>query len=220
MSVKGLLPKSLTRRSTFLVIVVSLLIIGVGTAVLMQRDLNTEPAQKKYISATSSLTIDFSDTMDHSSVESKADIRGMQVRSSSWSGNVWKIEPQKSLDIGDTIEVVIPADTLKANGQSLGVEQVYAFVVSLAPSVSAILPTPGSVDVPVDAELTIVFDRPMVPLSLKSTVLRCKCYDNTVRKRCLALDGDIDSDISSLETTTQSYQIYCSGTCRDQDSVR
>lgn len=152
-------------KYVLLITALVVLVASLSATLLMQSRTTLEPTQKKYISPTNTLTLDFSETMDRASVETKADIRGIQVRSTSWNGNAWTIVPQKTLEVGETIEIVVPANTLMANGQSLGIDQVFAFVVSPAPSLAAILPSPGSVGVPVDAEITIVFDRPMVPLT-------------------------------------------------------
>lgn len=143
----------------------SILILISGVALWLAYHTQNEPVYKKYISATNVLTVDFAEDMDHHSVETNAEIRGADIRNSSWEKNSWKIETQKVLDVGEAIEIVVPARTLMANGKKVGLEQVYTFIVSPAPAVSAMLPTPNSVDVPTDAEISIVFDRPMVPLT-------------------------------------------------------
>lgn len=118
----------------------------------------------QYVGERSSLKIRFPEAMDRQSVAENLrwpnDVKG----ESNWEGDEFVIHPAAPLELNGTYVFEAPAATMKGDGTPLARDLAYTFVVSGMPLVSATIPAPNTADVPVDAHITLVFDRPMIPL--------------------------------------------------------
>ncbi len=117
------------------------------------------------ISINGPVQLSFAEPMDHQSVLEQIILPDGMTGTPVWTDEGITIPLESSLTKDVTYTIVIPATTLKDNGSMLGRDLVYNFTVTGAPIVSARIPTPDSANTPTDAEIIIVFDRPIVPLA-------------------------------------------------------
>ena len=144
----------------------AVLIIVVGAFLLTsQKPQVMDFALHQKVSATSSLQFRFPVTMDHRSAEGSmvqpSDLSG----SWSWNGEVLLFKPETSLKSGATYSFQLNATALKSDGEPLGRELTYVFTVAGPPKVAARLPAPDARNINPASSITLVFDRPMIPLT-------------------------------------------------------
>lgn len=153
------------RRITVAIIVVALVLAGGIGAWLTLPSRTYDFSLNQKVSAASALRLSFPDEMDRSSVEQFLALpEGLMVEKE-WSDNTLVLRPISKLETGRTYAVLVDGRALKRDGTPLGNDLRYTFIVSGAPAVTAQIPPANGVDVPVDARITIVFDRPVVPLT-------------------------------------------------------
>jgi hypothetical protein len=87
-----------------------------------------------------------------------------------WHGDSTLLFTPDSLQGGLEYSLVIGAEACSSAGESLEEPFRLRFTVSAPPSVVQVIPAPGSTDVPLEAPVTVVFDRPMVPLVTTDTL--------------------------------------------------
>lgn len=146
-------------------IVVLLLIAGATLAFYAFRTADEEPSTHQQISSLAPLRISLPADLDHQSVETLAVLPQNFTYSSTWSGDNWSLQPKTPLTIGESIVITVPRTTLRSDGTPLGKDLTFTFKILGSPKVSAVLPIDQSAQVPLDAELSVIFDRPMVPLT-------------------------------------------------------
>jgi hypothetical protein len=103
--------------------------------------------------------------MDQTSVEEHLEIPSDLTGETRWEGNEFVFHPTVALEKGSKYVFRLSREAKTKNGELLGKDFDFTFNISGAPSVSARIPAPDLKDVPPDAEITIVFDRPIVPLT-------------------------------------------------------
>lgn len=117
------------------------------------------------VSAASDLRMEFPETMDKPSVEENvitpADVQG----SLRWDGNTLVFNPDATLEENATYTFQVGRAAKRTNGTPLGRDLTFRFQVSGEPTVTARVPNADAVDVPDDARISVVFDRPVVPLT-------------------------------------------------------
>jgi len=117
------------------------------------------------VSAQSDLRISFPEAMDTASVEKSLVIPSDLTGDIRWEGNDLVFHPTTTLERGSKYVFHLKRDAARAGGDALGQDFDFTFVISGAPSVSARFPAPNSKEVATDAGITLVFDRPLVPLA-------------------------------------------------------
>ncbi len=117
------------------------------------------------VSQSSVLRLAFPDTMNKSSVEEHLDVPENLKVTKEWEDNVLVLKPTEKLEMNTTYVIRLAADTLRADGSILGRELAYSFTVTGAPVVALHLPETDSVNVPPNSEISLIFDRPVVPLT-------------------------------------------------------
>lgn len=117
------------------------------------------------ISYNAPVKIMFTQPMDNGSVEKAFKIEPQIEGSFSWQGNSLLFTPKEQFKVGDTFTVSIDQSARSLIQKSLNGEYRENYQIVGAPAVSLFSPAADSVDVPVDAKLTMHFDRPMVPLT-------------------------------------------------------
>jgi alpha-2-macroglobulin len=122
-------------------------------------------AQRQKVSVTSPLHFSFPEYMDHGSVEEalaeSAAIQGEWT----WDDEVLVLKPAQPLKAGESYTFVLPRSVKTAEGQSLGRDLEFVFVVAGPPKLAAQIPGSGSVRIEPQSKITLVFDRAMIPLT-------------------------------------------------------
>lgn len=118
------------------------------------------------LTAGSDVTFRFPSEMDKSSVEEALIIPKELEGDLHWADDKTLVLTPKEETEEDTLHRVILQRTAKQkNGKPVGQDLTYRLEIAGAPVVSMRMPTPDSTDVPTDAQITIMFDRPLKPLA-------------------------------------------------------
>lgn len=117
------------------------------------------------ISYNAPIKIVFSQMMDQGSVERAFSIDPKIEGTFAWQNNSLLFTPKEQFKIGDTFAVSVDSSARSLLQKSLPGDYRENFQIVAAPGVSLFSPAPDSSNVPVDAKLTVHFDRPMIPLT-------------------------------------------------------
>lgn len=113
----------------------------------------------------SPLRIEFPMLMDHASAEKEFSITPHVEGSLAWEGETLVFSHEVPLESGGTYVVVINKEALTKEQTVIGRDITFRFIVSGPPSIAARFPSIDARDVLTKNDVTIVFDRPMVPLT-------------------------------------------------------
>lgn len=120
---------------------------------------------RQKVAAQSDLHFSFPERMDRASVEeSLTSMEGLKG-DWRWEDEVRVFDPVESLKASATYTFMLPAASKTAEGDRLGRDLAFVFTVAGPPKAAARIPVPGSTMIGKDSKITIVFDRPMIPLS-------------------------------------------------------
>lgn len=108
------------------------------------------------------IKVSFDQMMDHSSVEKAFKVEPALEGTFSWEGNTLNYLPGRKLELGEQFEVSVSREAKSLIQKSLDSDYVENFVVVESPEVNFFTPNSGSGDIPLDAKITLMFDRPMV----------------------------------------------------------
>ncbi|MBN1258762.1 Ig-like domain-containing protein [Candidatus Peregrinibacteria bacterium] len=121
------------------------------------------PIQK--VSENSRLYLAFPEKMDKTdtikNIEGPEGLKGNAY----FKDNVLIFEPEKKLESGKTYAFHLSSKTLTAAGKPVNREMEYKFTVAGPPKVSSRFPLPDAADIPGNSKITLIFDRPIIPLS-------------------------------------------------------
>jgi uncharacterized protein YfaS (alpha-2-macroglobulin family) len=162
------------KKFIFIPIIAVILIAAAGAIFFM---LNREPlpysipsdlagmGTHQKVSSTSVLFMAFPEKMDKKSVEENlitpSDIGG----TANWSGSILAIQPDQKLEEGKTYTFAVGKKARFANGRPIAKDMEFQFTVAGAPKLTAHYPIADSTNIAVNTQITLVFDRPMTPLS-------------------------------------------------------
>ncbi|MFH0770557.1 MAG: Ig-like domain-containing protein [Candidatus Peregrinibacteria bacterium] len=149
-------------------LLVAIIIVLGGAATLFFRsslELPTTFAQRQRVSATSVLHFSFPALMDHASVERELVIPSGLSGSILWENENLTFHPSDRLESGETYTFSLPGKALKADGSVLGRDLSFTFIVAGPPSVVVRLPHADGTDIDPASTITLVFDRPIIPLT-------------------------------------------------------
>ncbi|MBX3080889.1 MAG: Ig-like domain-containing protein [Anaerolineae bacterium] len=127
--------------------------------------LSSFPAQREIVGPDTTLQIIFNQPMNHASVEGNALLDPHVDGVFLWTDDsTLTFDPAGSLERGKEYTLIIGPDAQAADGTPLGDRYRLTFSVTPNLSVSQVIPAPDSQQVEARATVTVVFDRPVVPL--------------------------------------------------------
>lgn len=116
------------------------------------------------VSEDSALRMTFPDKMDEVSLKENME---MPVEGDvSWEGRTMVLKPKKALAQGETYTFVAARNSKYASGTPLNKDLTFRFTVAGAPVVSSHYPSTDAIGIATDSKINLVFDRPMIPLSV------------------------------------------------------
>jgi len=117
------------------------------------------------ISYNAPIKIVFSQPMDQKSVENAFKIDPKIDGSFEWQNNTLMFKPTQQFKVGDSFKVSVDTSAHGILQKALNSYYEENFEIVAAPQITLFSPATDSSDVPVDAKLTMHFDRPMIPLT-------------------------------------------------------
>ena len=149
------------------------------------------------------IEIDFGEEMDTESVEERLELPETLSGSLSWKDeSTLVIESNAPLVLGESFEVVVGPGAQSKIGIPFPTKKTFYFSVSGSPEIIERLPVPGSTDVPSNATLTMIFDRPVVPLTTVGQ--RVNMTEETDFP--ISIDPPVDGRWRFVSTTTLEFQ--------------
>ncbi|MBI5412284.1 Ig-like domain-containing protein [Candidatus Peregrinibacteria bacterium] len=154
-------------------VVVLALVIASGVAVYYKTVTPHRGAQAEIsdfsrhqkVTPDSRLYMAFADEMDHSSVEKNLETPSGVKGAIRWEGKALVFEPNRKLTKEERITFQVARTALLANQKPVGQDLEFKFDVSGPPVVSAHFPLSDATDVDSKTRISMVFDRPIIPLS-------------------------------------------------------
>lgn len=156
---------------TAFVILLILVLAGVATYPLIPAPVVQGYLLKggtREMSVNAPFRITFSQLMNNSSVEKNFKITPALEGSFSWEGNTLNFAPTDQIKIGETYQITIGTGAKGIFQKSLESEYSEFYQIVAAPKVVLMTPNAGSSDVPADAKINIMFDRPLGGLTTLS----------------------------------------------------
>lgn len=127
--------------------------------------LSFSPAEGEEVKVDTPITITFNQPMDKVSVEKAFYITPQVKGSITWSKNTLIFRPEEGWARDTTYRVKVGVEAKNATGLSLYRPLEFSFLSVGYLEVSAVQPAPNSIDVEVGRSISVVFNRPIVPLS-------------------------------------------------------
>lgn len=147
--------------------VLAIAIVAIGY-VIFEKQANSRRGDfslNQKVTAQSMLHFEFPETMDKKSVEENLSIPGELSGYLHWEGQVLTFDPTEKLEEGRVYTFTLNAQAKRADGAPLGRDLTFQFDVSGMPELVTQMPAKDAKDIPQDAKITLVFDRPMIPLT-------------------------------------------------------
>ncbi len=117
------------------------------------------------VSFNAPIKVPFSQPMDHGSVEKAFQIDPDIEGEFSWEGNTLLFTPKEQFEIDDSFKVTVGKTARSLLQKPLKTEYIENFVIVKAPEIVLFTPEAGSDEIPTDAKITMMFDRPIVPFT-------------------------------------------------------
>jgi len=135
---------------------------GEASPIVVQR--TPEPGAELPLDGAIELVFDRA--MDRASVESALDVSPGLTGSVTWiDERTVQFKPARDLKRNTDYEVTVESQARAADGQSLKDDYRFDFRTVGYLAVSQVVPAPGSVDVEAESTITVMFNRPVVPLT-------------------------------------------------------
>ena len=152
--------------ATVLVVTITLIaLFATGTVRFPSRQTAMDFALRQRVSATSTLQFSFPALMDHQSVEEQMTIPDGINGKFSWNDETLMFQPSAPLPAGKTVVFHLDRAAKQSDGSPLGEDLTFTFIVAGPPLVTARIPDVGAQSVAETSRVTIIFDRPMIPLT-------------------------------------------------------
>ncbi|HLD08225.1 MAG TPA: Ig-like domain-containing protein [Candidatus Peribacterales bacterium] len=116
------------------------------------------------VATDSILRFDFPEAIEKASAMENLVVPEGVTGTITWEGNVMLFTPSAPLTMEETYSFVMKEGAMLEDGRPLQKELTFVFSVEGPPKIVSRIPAPDSVDIPRDAVITMIFDRPMVPL--------------------------------------------------------
>lgn len=147
----------------------ALLVIAVGIVAWRMQDGRlgglSDFALRQRVSAQGVLHFSFPQEMDRASVEELIDPVQDIEGDWQWDGDVLTLRPAAPLKAGASYSFLLPSGAKTRSGTPLGRDLEFVFTVAGPPVVAARIPGPDATMIRADSRISMVFDRPMIPLS-------------------------------------------------------
>lgn len=117
------------------------------------------------ISVNAPLKITFDQLMDNASVEKAFSVEPATPGKFEWQGNSLYFRPDEPLKIGETYQVTIGTEAASLLRKPMPTEYSEYYKVVAAPRVVLLTPNDGSTEIGADAQINIMFDRPLTGLT-------------------------------------------------------
>ncbi len=127
--------------------------------------LSFSPSEGEEVKVDEPITITFSQPMDRESVEKAFSVTPQVKGTASWSKNTFIFRPEEGWARDTTYRVKLGTEARSTRGLALHHPLEFSFSSVGYLEVSAVHPAPGSTDVGVDRSISVVFNRPIVPLT-------------------------------------------------------
>ncbi|MFH1444339.1 MAG: Ig-like domain-containing protein [Candidatus Peregrinibacteria bacterium] len=152
--------------ATMLVVTITLIALFMtGTVRIPSRQTTMDFALRQRVSAASTLQFSFPALMDHQSAEEHMVVPDSMTGAWVWQNETLVFQPASALPAGKTIVFHLGRQAQKSDGTPLGKDLDFTFIVAGPPQVAARIPDVGAQDVAASSKITIIFDRPMIPLT-------------------------------------------------------
>jgi len=118
--------------------------------------------------ATAPIVLAFDKPMDRESTEEALSITPSIVYSVRWRDNDTRLEvvpAGEGFERDATYEVKVATSALATNGKNLAEELLFNFKAVGYLEVTQVIPAPDAADVAIDSDVTVMFNRPVVPLT-------------------------------------------------------
>jgi uncharacterized protein YfaS (alpha-2-macroglobulin family) len=164
---------ALLRRALLTALALSLILTSMNAKLHAQTDLGaprvvaSAPAQREIAAPTSTLQIVFDQPMDRASVESAFVIDPPVDGALRWTDDqTLTFAPASPLPRGTLYTVQI--GTAARSAQGVALEERFRLNFQIAPnlSVNQVIPAPNAENIATNATITVIFDRPVVPLAV------------------------------------------------------
>ncbi|MFA6039380.1 MAG: Ig-like domain-containing protein [Candidatus Peribacteraceae bacterium] len=161
------LKKAVTIRVPLLIGAVALIavILAALVSLTLQGGSSQHFAQRQNVTSRSALYMSFPERMDHGSVEESLSVPEGITGEMGWEDDVLVYRPAQPLAAGATYTFLLPALAKTAEGRGIGRDIEFAFMVAGPPRVVTQVPPAGASRIGKSSRITLIFDRPMVPLS-------------------------------------------------------
>ncbi len=127
--------------------------------------INRTPARGQELGITAPIAIAFDQAMDHASVEEAFRISPQVAGSLSWQDETLLFEVERAFERDTTYRITVGTEARSAAGLALSEAFTLDFRTMGFLEVTSVQPAPGTADVQSDALVTVMFNRPVVPLS-------------------------------------------------------
>jgi len=152
--------------ATVLVVFITLIaLFATGTVRFPSRQTTMDFALRQRVSAASTLQFSFPALMDHRSVEESMTMPEGITGTFDWTDETLTFSPAAPLPAGKTIVFHLSRDAKKSDGVSLNQDLAFTFIVAGPPLIAGRIPEVGAQHVAETSKITIIFDRPMIPLT-------------------------------------------------------
>ncbi len=122
-------------------------------------------ALRQKVSAAGTLHFSFPALMEHASAEEMMTVPAGLTGTWAWTNDVLTFDPAVNLQPGKSYTFTLKGNVRKADGNILGRELDFTFTVAGPAKVALRIPEKGSQKVDPGTTITLVFDRPMIPLT-------------------------------------------------------
>ncbi|MFA6458507.1 MAG: Ig-like domain-containing protein [Patescibacteria group bacterium] len=149
--------------------IAAVILVALGLALFLRQSPTPQFSfdQNQKVAAGSDLRFGLPFAMDRRSVEENLTIPVGLAGDLKWLDDQTLVfDPAGSLTLQAVYKFELDRQALRADGQRLGKTLEYQFTVSGDPILATHAPADATTEIPVDAEITLVFDRPMVPLTI------------------------------------------------------
>ncbi|MBS3784374.1 MAG: Ig-like domain-containing protein, partial [Anaerolineae bacterium] len=169
---------------------------GEASPIIVQR--TPEPGAE--LAPDGAIELVFDRAMDRASVEKALQISPSVAGSLAWADErTVRFKPARDLKRNADYQLTVGSQATAADGESLKDDYRFSFRTVGYLAVSQVVPAPGSVDVEAESSITVMFNRPVVPLMAVSD----PAYEDLPQP--LALDPPVEGDGEWINTSIYTF---------------
>lgn len=159
-------------------------------------------SQSVKVGSTSDLRLTFPELMNEQSVEEHLTVPNDLRATKKWEAGVLIFHPTEKMKLGSTYSFHIDRNALQKNGQILGRDIDFTFIVSGAPAVSTFIPAADATNIPATTAIAIIFDRPVAAL----TQVQGENAGKEIARWPVTIDPPVEGKWLWLSTTTAEFR--------------